>query len=367
VTDFLSTWLVQRKPNLALAYVSASGYACFNSALAGGAAETASNSSAAKQRDGNPVPRRLWNDMEEANFLMGKPAILEDAVAPVALSDPAMLPMTQKGAVDFTLAKVPDDIAAGLTCSPAATSTPAPRRYGRYYASVFRLRIPGSTDAPILLLWQKESGYWQIIAWQIDPIEVRDGQVPETAAIAAKETAVRGRSLAVESHADPGLIQRVESFVDVLLIKHDSDSAFSYFAPSAYQCVNPALEPGLKTADGVQSEAEYLRRDLKEVSQHARISKQLEQIIESYDPEDPTLKLVHHPRERAYMLARISNAEASAFACGRISGTEAAVSAPEYVTLFQMIEPGSESAGLGLLWSKESGDWKIVAFRLDEP
>ena len=368
VTDFLSTWLVQRKPNLALAYVSASAYACVNSASAGGAADTAaSDLGDAKQAAGNPVPRKLWNDMEEANFLMGRAATLEEAVAPVALSDSALLPMAQKGVVNFTLAKVPDDMAAGLACSPEASSTARPGSYGRYYASVFRLRIPGSTDAPILLLWQKENGHWQIIARQIDPIGVRDGPVPETPAIAGQETAVTRRPAAVANHADPGLMQQVESFFDVLLIKRDSDVAFSYFAPSAYQCVNLALEPRVKTASGVQKEAEYLRRDLKEVAQHAHTSQQLEQTIESYDPEDPTLKYIHHPHERAYMLASISNAEASAFECGVGPRSGGTASSPEYVTFFQMIEPGGESAGLGLLWSKESGEWKIVAFRLDEP
>ncbi len=358
VTDFLSTWLVQRKPNLALAYVSAKSYVCVTSELAG---------RADKQDVGNPVPRKLWNDMEEANFLIGQPATLEDAVAAVALSNPALLPMAQKSAANFTLAKVPDDIAADLACSPEATSTPPARKYGTYYASVFRLRIPASTDAPILLLWKKESGHWQIISRQIDPVEVRDGPVPETPTIEAEEAAVARGPVAEETPADQDMVQRVQSFFDLLLIKRDFDSAFSYFGPTAYQCVNLALEPGVKTAGGLQDEAKYLRSDLKEITQHAPTSQRLEQIIKSYDPDDPTLKLVHHDHERAYMLASISNAEVPSFECRVGSRSSVAVSSPEYATFFQLIEPGDNPAGLGLLWSKENGTWKIIAFRLDEP
>jgi hypothetical protein len=367
VNDYLSTWLVQGKPNLALAYVSARSYTCFTSALAAGAGDTASASNDAKQDAGKPVPRKLWNDMEEVNFLLGQPGTLENAVAPVELSDPALLPIAQKGAVNFTLAKVPDDIAANLTCSPEASSTPPSRKYGKYYASVFRLRLPGNTDAPILLLWQKELGYWQIVARQIDPSVVRDGPVPQAPALEAKETAAATEPPAVETQAAPEMLKRIQSFFDVFLLERNSDLAFSYFAPSAYPCVNLALEPGMKAVSGVPDEASYLRRDLKEVVQHEPKSQRLEQIIESYDPEDPTLKRVHHAHERAYMLAKISNAEAIGFQCGSASRSTGGAGGPKYVTFFHFIEPGGESAGLGLLWSKESGDWKIIAFRLDEP
>jgi hypothetical protein len=367
VNDYLSTWLVQGKPNLALAYVSASSYACFNPAGAAGAADTASAANDAKQGAGKPVPRKLWTDMEEVNYLLGRPGTLENAVAPVELTDPALLPMAQKGAVNFTLAKVPDDIAASLTCSPEASSTSPSRKYGKYYASVFRVRLPGNKDAPILLLWQKELGYWQIVARQIDPSVVRDGPVPQTQALEGEGTAVAGEPSAVKTRADADMLKRVQGFFDVFLLKRDFDSAFSYFAPSAYPCVNLALEPGVKAASGPADEASYLRSDLKDVVQQEPQSQRLERIIEKYDPGDPALKPVHHADERAYMVAAISGAKAVDFQCGNTSRATDVVGGPEYVTLFRFIEPGGESPGLGLLWSKESGDWKIKAFRLDEP
>jgi hypothetical protein len=276
------------------------------------------------------------------------------------------LPMAQKGAANFTLAKVPDDIAAGLTCSPVASSTPPPRKYGKYYASVFRLRLARHTDAPILLLWQKERGHWQIVARQIDPSIVRDGLVPQTPAMEAQERAAASGP-GSKAQADAAMLKRTQSFFDVLLVKRDFDAAFSYFAPSAYPCVNLALEPGLKTANNMPTEATYLRRDLQQIVQHEHASQRLEQIIESYDPGDPALERIRHAGERSYMLAKISHAEATAFACGKTDNGAGAVTIPEFATFFQFIEPGGEPAGLGLLWSKESGEWKIIAFRLDEP
>ena len=265
MTDFLSTWL-ERKPNLALPYVSANSYACVSSASTRGAARP--DPSDLKQDAGNSVPRTLWNDMEEVNFLMGKPATLAQAVTPVALSDPALLPVTQKGSVNFTVAKVPDYIAAGLTCSPEASPTPPSRTYGKYYASVFRLRIPGSNDAPILLLWQKESGYWNCC------MANRSGRSTGRCRAAAsgdlaQKTAVTPEATAAESHPDPGLMQRIEKFFDVLLLERDSDLAFSYFAPSAYSCVSLASRNEVKQANGIQNEAEYLSPGPKEVTRRA--------------------------------------------------------------------------------------------------
>jgi len=67
------------------------------------------------------------------------------------------------------------------------------------------------------------------------------------------------------------------------------------------------------------------------------------------------------------MLTSIPNREASALDCAADTAKGNTIVGPEYATFFQMIEPGSESAGLGLLWLKESGEWKIAGFRLDEP
>jgi hypothetical protein len=67
------------------------------------------------------------------------------------------------------------------------------------------------------------------------------------------------------------------------------------------------------------------------------------------------------------MLASISNAEVSAFGCGLSFRNRVPVNSPEYVTFFQLIEPGDNAAGLALLWLKENGNWKITAFHLDEP
>lgn len=356
VTDFLATWLVQRKPNLALPYISATSYACITS-----------NLNRASKDTGNPVPRTLWNDMEEVNLLMGNPATLAEAIVPVAFSNPALLLIAQKGSVNFTLARVPDDIAADLTCSSEASSTTPPRRYGTSYASVFRLRISGSNDAPILLLWQKEGGHWQIVARQIDPSVVRDGPVPEPPAIAVQEIEVTPQATTAENHPDPALLQRVEGFFHAFLVRRDSDQAFSYFTPNAYACVNFALANGVKTADNTQSEAHYLRQDLKEVARRAPTSQRLEEIIKSYDPQDPALRAIPQSHERAYMLTSIPNREASALDCAADTAKGNTIVGPEYATFFQMIEPGSESAGLGLLWLKESGEWKIAGFRLDEP
>jgi hypothetical protein len=95
VHDYLSTWLVEQKPNLAVAYVSAGDYARVES------------SSGEEKKSEDVVPRKLWHDLEETNFVLGNPARLSDAVAPVNLQSRTLLPIERNYAPEFNLLKVP--------------------------------------------------------------------------------------------------------------------------------------------------------------------------------------------------------------------------------------------------------------------
>jgi hypothetical protein len=361
VSDFLSVWLVARKPNLAAAYVSTQAYPCVNQA-----------SGSEDQPIGREaVPLKLWNDLEETNFLLGKPAKLQDAVESVDVADPALRPISHQQAAIFHLAKVPDDVAAQLDCSGSTTSPP--RKYGTYYGSTFRIKTPGERGAPIFLVWRQEQGYWKIVSVEMDPGEVKDGPVPDdTESVAAPPRP------SVKLQAGPAMMNAMQAFFDALFIKKNPDLAFSYFAPSAYGCVNLALAPGERASAGAQDSANRLRRDLQQIASRSPSSPDLARVIESFDPGDPLLSNVRHAQEHAYLLAGVADTEASGFLCGPRPAKQAAISSPSsapltygsyFGTFLKIIEAGDEAAGVGLLWGKdtESGNWKIIAWRVDEP
>lgn len=94
--------------------------------------------------------------------------------------------------------------------------------------------------------------------------------------------------------------------------------------------------------------------------------------IERFDPNNPTLVSIHHEDAHAFLLTSVPEDEASDFMCQRRAsatskGPANSSRGPYFGTFFKIIEPGEEPAGLGFLWAKESTDWKIVAFQMDEP
>ena len=106
VAEFLSKWLVEKKPNIAVAYFAPRAYACF---------EPESAKTPAK----GPVPRPLWNQMEETNYLLGSPTQLSDAVSPVDVSPLGLTPVAGNANSPYTVAKLPLDLARKFDCAPS--------------------------------------------------------------------------------------------------------------------------------------------------------------------------------------------------------------------------------------------------------
>jgi hypothetical protein len=356
VHDYLSTWLVQQKPNLAVAYVSASDYACVESY------------SAEEKNSADVVPRKLWNDLEETNFVLGKPARLSDAVAPVDVQSRALLPIEHKYATEFNLVKVPDDVAAEFNCSEGGAALKPRRKYGTYYGSAFRIKSPKkSTSGSLLLLWRKEQGYWKIVSQQLDPGLAEEDSVPDSP--------VRSSTLQApppETNADPAMIRTTERFFDVLFVKKDDQAAFRFFAPRSYTCVSRIGLGEQRSVSDPTNAAESLRGYLQQIASRSPSAHKLEQILEPFNPDNPTLGVVHHAHEHAYLLTNLPADEASDLLCqqpgsANIDGQVPITHQHYFGSFFKLIEPGEEPAGLGLLWAKENGEWKIIGFQMDEP
>jgi hypothetical protein len=356
VHDYLSTWLVEQKPNLAVAYVSARDYACVES------------SSGEEKKSEDVVPRKLWNDLEETNFVLGRPARLSDAVAPVNLQSSAVLPIEHKYAPEFNLVKVPDDVAAEFNCLEADPGLQPRRKYGTYYGSAFRIKAPKSRNSgSLLLVWRKEQGYWKIVSQQLDSGLAEEDSVPDSPVRSSK---LQPRP--TETNADPAMIRATQRFFKTLFVDRDYEVAFRFFASSAYACLSLGLLPEQRSASHSGSDAEFLRRYLQQIASRSPSAHKLEQITERFDPDNPTLGVVRHAHENAYLLTSVPDDEALEFLCqqpGIINSDHPSPinREPYFATFFKLIEPGEEPAGLGLLWAKENADWKIIAFQTDEP
>ncbi len=356
VHDYLSTWLVEQKPNVAVAYVSARDYACIGS------------SSGGENKTEKVVPNKLWNDLEETNFLLGKVARVSDAVARVDLENSALLPIGHKYTTEFNLVKVPDDVAAEFNCSESGPVSQPRKKYGTYYGSAFRIKAPNEPRAgSVFLLWRKEQGFWKIISQQVDAGLAEEDSAPSNA-----QGSSGSQAATVAANASPPMIRTVQRFLDMLFVKKDAEAALHFFAPISYTCLNIAASPERQSASNATDAAAVMREYLREIASRSPSGHKLEQIIERFDPSNPTLVSVQHEDAHAFLLTTVPEDEASDFMCGpsgraTSKGPANSSRGPYFGTFFKIIEPGEEPAGLGFLWAKESADWKIVAFQMDEP
>lgn len=351
-SDFLSKWLVEKKPNLAVAYFSPRAYACFES---GTFAPTSTN----------PVPRKLWNAMEETDYLQGSPSNLSEAIAPIDLAMIGLAPVTTGGTTPFALAKLPLDLARKLDC--AAGGAPE-LQASDYYAVAFRLKVPAVSTGSNLFVWQNLDGYWRIIAVQNDVELLNPDAVPNTTRAEAKP----GAATPV-AQADSQMVQSQLDFLQALFVNKNSDAAFGFFSPSAYSCVNAFLGSNDHKANSTAEATLDLREDLRLIAQRSLKGAGIEEVIEQFVPDNPTLARVAHPNEPAYLLTQIPDDQAASFFCksspAAATGASAttSITGPYFGTFLKLIEPGDDTPGLGLLWAKENERWKIVAYGLDEP
>jgi hypothetical protein len=219
----------------------------------------------------------------------------------------------------------------------------------------------------LLLLWRKEQGYWKIVSQQLDPGLAEEDSVPDSSPRLSKAQAAPS-----DTNADRAMIRTTQRFFDALFVNRDHEAAFRFFAPSAYACLSVALLPERRRAGDGDSAAESLRRHLQQIASRSPSAHKLEQLVERFDPDNPTLGVVRHAHEKAYLLTNVPADEASELLCQQpgITNTDhrSLISRePYFATFFKLIEPGEEPAGLGLLWAKENADWKIIAFQMDEP
>jgi hypothetical protein len=96
--------------------------------------------------------------------------------------------------------------------------------------------------------------------------------------------------------------------------------------------------------------------------------------IKGIIPAHPALKLVTHTQEQAYTLVSVPDEIAKAFECrSQVQNVKAAqkVGSPGvygnyYGAIFELKVRGAPAA-LKLLWARENGQWKIIAYSIDVP
>jgi hypothetical protein len=315
----------------------------------------------------------ILNAMKRVNRDIGQPARLSDATESVPPNDSALKISNQPHKAEFALFEMTEEIAFDFECAnqsglgdPAETKKPG-RKHRKYFGSSLRLKAPKAKGAVLLILWAKEANYWKIVSWNVDPDNFAGKKAPSTAPAEAETKFERVTG-------DPDLIDDVQEFFDAWFVKQSFDQAVGYLSQQCYPCINLYLDEGEKKVRNWPEGQRRLLEGMKRVADVIGKKGDITEAVRSITPAHPALKLVTHSEEQAYTLVSVPDEIARAFECtSQVKGVKitekvggSAVYGNYYGAIFELNIPG-EPAALRLLWGREKGRWKIVAYSIEAP
>ncbi len=358
--DFLTLWLVEKKPGEAMAYISERAYPC-----------VALNRTDELATDRGMAPVFLLTRMGAVSEEVGSQKSLEGLTLGVRLVDPSLKAVRQPHHAQFVLYSVPDDVVQTFDCAArtsltSETSAPARRRYGDYFGSVFYINGPQGPGGTVALIWAKESGYWKIISYETEP-DVED-ETPDLRQAEATPVPEPEREA-----ADGSFVKATRDFLHQWFIEKDYDAAFQTISPRCYSCYNLYREDDRPEAHSSEEAARYLRQGLERVGELIGERKSLDTLLMAIEPVHPMIRIMSHPDEANYALIASPDLIGEWADCARRGRAEAfpEMIPPEYGNYFglyfQFRTEGGEAPVFRLLWTKEGGEWKIVAYDIEVP
>jgi hypothetical protein len=150
VQEFLTDWLVRRKFNEAMDFLSARSYACLN----------LSEDARSQALDANGARRELRRIMEYAANKMGTNTNLTSVVVAFTPRDPKRVVLDHAFKKEFLLTPLTEAQARPYLCDGVT----APSTGGEYMGAVFQFRIAGG--GLFGLLWTREEGKWKLVSYQ---------------------------------------------------------------------------------------------------------------------------------------------------------------------------------------------------------
>ncbi len=366
VHDFLNTWLVERKPEDVISYFARQSFAC-------------GDVEAGEKLDRGMAPFRLLMAMQQANQRFGTVLRLGDILSTVSPAQSGartkLVQHPYQG--EFTLYDVREDAAEQFNCAnrldptQASPKAAASKSFGKYYGAVFRVGKKDRTEATTLVtLWMRDAkNYWRLISYDLDPVW-DEYTVPNTA-VNAPPPAAMGYTT-----APADLIGGATNFLTAWLVKQDLEEASQYLSRKCAECMklnSSSGQPEPKTTADAQVE---LKKAMQSVLETTGTVKALEEAIVAPLPNHEDIKLVKHPRSKAFALASIPEYMGEALDCAaRTPGEPVSFRRPAsaknygkyYVTGFRLVKTGEDSGVLWAVWAQEGSAWKLTSYTVLTP
>jgi hypothetical protein len=166
------------------------------------------------------------------------------------------------------------------------------------------------------------------------------------------------------------VIAATRDFHETWLLKKDIDRSFAAFSPRAYACINRVLGDEESQIEGSDAQGRRLREGVARTAKRLRSAKDLNDLIDAEPPTHPDFRVARHDLDEAYTLITVPDDFAQSFLCEGdhpVAPVPAGNGTRYYGTMFLFEVPGGAEAALGMLWGREDGEWKILAFDVEEP
>ncbi len=350
--DFLKSWVVDKQPNFSVAYFSRRSYPCLE---------------AWAQRNQKPMVRgmvrlQLVMAMDRFNTTGAAVNSVGDVFEP---ADQWMkeLKVAKNGyPLEFRLVSVPSDIGADVECVAVPEDESGKRSQEKFYGTAFRTKQGGNKT--MSLLWAQEGGYWKIIAIRLE--DSSDAGIIPRQAATASPAEEEPESIA----GDPGAVKDITHFYQAWVAKRDSAQASKFVSPRSYACFRApsAKERNLAPAARVRQALDGV---LGKIPQGANLS----DLMSSVQPVNHLLRPVEQENSKSFAIMGVPNQTADSFLCQNRQLPE---STPDlkpvdakygtyYLSASRMIYGEGPSPALLLLWTKETGGWRVVAWAIEVP
>jgi hypothetical protein len=353
--DFLKTWVVDKKPNDAIAYFSRRSYSCLE--------EVASGRS-------KPIPPgmvrvRLKMAMDELNEAAGEAASVGEVFEAAGSWHTGLKEVKNAYPAEFQVVLVPKDLALASECAPELNPEAVKKSKEKFYATEFREKIAGRNTV-VNLLWVVERKYWRIVA--INALDASDADIAPFRPLAPELAEAAPEKIA----GDPTAIKDITAFYDSWIAKRDLDGAMRYVSARSYGCLSAPSTKGEKNG---AKPSERVRDALEEALTEVPRGTNLSELMTGVQPVNELARPVDHDNSKAFALMAVPDQLAASFSCERRHLPEA-TSEPKpgearygsfYTTASRLNLGDEESPALILLWGQEKDRWKITAWAIEVP
>jgi hypothetical protein len=352
--DFLKSWVVDKQPNLSVAYFSRRSYPCLE----------AISRKNRKQAEPGMVRLQAVMAMDKFNTTLTTVNSVGDVFEPADQWLPELKEVKNAYASEFRLVSVPSDIGADEECVAVQDDESGKRPQEKYFGTALTSKQGGSGNKTMALLWAQEGGYWKIIAIRMEDSSdagIIPGKVAATAPAEEEPKSIAG---------DPGAVKDITQFYQTWVVKRGSAQASKFVSQRSYACLRApsAEEKSLAPPARVRS---ALDRVLARIPQEANLFK----LMSSVQPVNDLLRPVEQENSKAFAIMAVPDQMADSFLC---QNRHLAEKTPElkpvdgkygtyYLSASRMNFGEEQSPALLLLWTKEKAGWKVVAWAVEVP